>query len=107
MSNIRGPRASKRKILASIVHSHILYESLAWHKVFDMKLVRLHRKMTIKVCRAYRIISTEGAGNSTHRSSNYIKKREIYRCFKPNSQHQSDDQMAGDVEQWDLWMLDV
>ncbi|XP_057652399.1 uncharacterized protein LOC130891589 [Diorhabda carinulata] len=67
MPNIGGPRASKRKILSSVVHSQILYGAPVWHtvserKTFIAKLTRLQRKMAIRICSAYRTVSAEGVG---------------------------------------------
>lgn len=65
MPNLRGARASKRRILASVVHSQLLYGAPAWHTAVDSKrlvqrLSRVQRKVNIRVCSAYRTISAEG-----------------------------------------------
>lgn len=67
MPKIRGPRASKRRILASVIHSQILYAAPAWHTATKcqnrlVKLRRLQRSLCIRVCSAYRTISGEGVG---------------------------------------------
>lgn len=67
MPNIGGPRASKRRILSSVVHSQLLYGAPIWHKATENKkllqrLASVQRKMSIRVCSAYRTISTEGVG---------------------------------------------
>lgn len=66
MPNIGGPRASKRALLSSVVHSQLLYAAPVWSKaVKNQKLKRLlakvQRQMTIRICSAYRTISSEGA----------------------------------------------
>lgn len=62
MPNINGPKSSKRKILASVVHSKILYAAPVWHKAMEnkklaSKLLSLQRTMAIRVSSAYRTIS--------------------------------------------------
>lgn len=66
MPNIGGPRASKRRVISSVVHSQVLYGAPAWHtvtqnKTLSQKLTSLQRKMLIRICSAYRTISAEGA----------------------------------------------
>lgn len=66
MPNIGGPRASKRKILSSVAHSQILYGAPVWYKVAEnkklvQKLISLQRKMVLRICSAYRTVSSEGA----------------------------------------------
>lgn len=67
MPNTKGPRASKRKLLASVVHSQILYGAPSWHnasqnKKLIQKLGSLQRLLAIKICSAYRTVSTDGVG---------------------------------------------
>lgn len=67
MPNIGGPRASKRKVMASVVHSQILYAAPVWHTVtqnkkLTRKLAKLQRLTSIRICSAYRTISTEAVG---------------------------------------------
>lgn len=67
MPNIGGPRASKRRVLAGIVHSQILYATPAWHEVTSnrklvAKLMSLQRMISIRVASAYRTISTSASG---------------------------------------------
>ncbi|KAJ8961714.1 hypothetical protein NQ318_021314 [Aromia moschata] len=67
MPNIGGPSASKRKLLASVVHSQILYVAPVWHRVTQnkkliRKLARIQRRVSIRICSAYKTISTEGVG---------------------------------------------
>lgn len=66
MPNIGGPRASKRKMLSSVAHSQILYGAAVWHSVTQnkkllQKLTSLQRKLTLRICSAYRTVSAEGA----------------------------------------------
>lgn len=67
MPNIGGPRASKRRLLSSVIHSQILYAAPVWHAVIEnrkivRKLASLQRKINIRITSAYRTISTEGVG---------------------------------------------
>lgn len=67
MPNIGGPVASKRRILCSVIHSQMLYAAPAWHTVTTNKkvlqnLISLQRKLSIRICSAYRTISTEAVG---------------------------------------------
>lgn len=66
MPNIGGPRSSRRKVLSSVAHSQILYGAPAWHtalqnKKLVQKLIGTQRKMTLRVCSAYRTVSAEAA----------------------------------------------
>lgn len=67
MPNIGGPRASKKKLLSCVVQSQILYAAPVWHTAMSnqklcQKLTSVERKMNIKICSAYRTISSEAAG---------------------------------------------
>lgn len=67
MPNIDGPKASKRRILISVVHSKILYAAPIWFEAADNqklcgKLLGLQRVVAIRVCSAYRSISTAAVG---------------------------------------------
>lgn len=67
MPNIGGPRSSKRRILASVVHSQLLYASPAWHSVIGNKkllqrLARVQKTLSIRICSAYKTISAEAVG---------------------------------------------
>lgn len=67
MPNIGGPRASKRRILASVIHSQLLYGAPVWHSVTGnkklvLKLTRIQRLVAIRVCSAYRTTSAEAVG---------------------------------------------
>lgn len=67
MPNIGGPRSSKRKVLASVVHSQLLYAAPVWCKALEKqqplrKLTRIQKTAGIRVCSGYRTISAEGVG---------------------------------------------
>ncbi|XP_051165709.1 uncharacterized protein LOC127284355 [Leptopilina boulardi] len=67
MPNIKGPSASKRKILVSVVHSQILYDVPVWVRALKIKeylkkLIRLQKVMGIRVCSGYRTISASAVG---------------------------------------------
>lgn len=64
MPNIGGPLASKRRILACVAHSQLLYAAPVWHFAISkgyirQKLKAIHRKLNLKICSAYRTVSTE------------------------------------------------
>ena len=66
MPSVGGPRASKRRAIYSTVRSVMLYAAPVWHRVMEFRTynnmaVRVHRKMVLKVCAAYRTTSTEAA----------------------------------------------
>ena len=66
MPNVRGPGAGKRKILASVVQSVVLYAAPAWeevlrHKKYKGMLDRCLRRATLRVCSAYRTCSNAAA----------------------------------------------
>lgn len=63
MPNLRGPDNSKRKILASVVYSTLLYAAPAWGAVVRWKkytnlMQKVQRKVMLRLCRAYRTSST-------------------------------------------------
>lgn len=67
MPNMGAPRASKRRLLSSVVHSQLLYGAAVWcgvrqNKRIMMSLNRVQRLMSIRVCSAYRTISTDAVG---------------------------------------------
>ncbi|XP_030751753.1 uncharacterized protein LOC115879201 [Sitophilus oryzae] len=67
MPNVGGTRASKRRVLASVVHSQLLYAAPAWHKVTNnrklmQRLRRIQRIMSIRVCSTYKIVSGKAIG---------------------------------------------
>lgn len=63
MPNISGPENDKRKILASVVYSTLLYGApvwgsvLRWNKYINL-MERVQRKVMIRMCRSYRTVST-------------------------------------------------
>lgn len=67
MPNVGGPKMSKRRILACVAQSQILYGAPVWYtatdnKCLNRKLMRIQRLMSIRVISAYRSISAEAAG---------------------------------------------
>lgn len=67
MPNVGGPRASKRRLLASVIHSQLLYGAPVWRTAIDTIKVRkalqkVQRQMAIRVSSAYRTISAEAVG---------------------------------------------
>lgn len=66
MPKIGGPKASTRKLLASVAHSIILYACPVWFNVlrkttYVNKLVKVQRRMALRVCSGFRTMSTEAA----------------------------------------------
>lgn len=66
LPNIGGARASRRMVLASVIHSQLLYAAPVWHSVTNnakltKRLSRIQRYMTVRVASAYRTISFEAA----------------------------------------------
>lgn len=66
MPNVRGPKASKRRTLASVAMSVLLYGAEVWFPAVKVKkyedyLLKAQRSMAIRICSAYRTISTEAA----------------------------------------------
>lgn len=62
MPNLGGPPASKRKALAGVVASNLLYAAPAWgetlqHKKYKQIMERCMRRATLRVCSAYRTAS--------------------------------------------------
>jgi len=63
MPNVRGPRSSKRKALANVVLSTVLYAAPAWEEGISSEEVRIKldatmRKALLRTCSAYRTAST-------------------------------------------------
>lgn len=66
MPNMGGPRASKRKLLVSVIHSQLLYAAPVWHTITSSKKIlaklnRVQRKLCIRTCSGYRTISAVAA----------------------------------------------
>ena len=64
LPNIGGTSSSKRRTLCSVANSIILYAAPIWRKALNVKrhrdkLIRVQRKAAIRICGAYRTISTE------------------------------------------------
>jgi hypothetical protein len=62
MTNIHGPRQGKRRVLAAVVHSVMLYAAPVWGRVLNnkramRKLHSINRRMALRVCCAYRTVS--------------------------------------------------
>lgn len=62
--NIRRPSDGKRRMLASVVHSMILYASPIWsrttvYKYYEKVLEKINRMLALRVVSAYRTVSTE------------------------------------------------
>ncbi|XP_063929041.1 uncharacterized protein LOC135141671 [Zophobas morio] len=60
--NVGGPRASKRRVVCSVVHGILLFGEKGWiagyriQKYLQM-LLGIHRNMLLQVCCAYRTVS--------------------------------------------------
>lgn len=67
MPNVGGPRSSKRKVLASVIHSQLLYAAPVWYNALNRKCIKrkftsIQRGILIRVISSYRTISAEAAG---------------------------------------------
>jgi hypothetical protein len=63
LPNIGGTRHSKRRLMASVVNSVMLYGAPIWQKALQYKkyrerLEKVQRLMALRVCSAYRTVST-------------------------------------------------
>lgn len=66
MPNIGGPKSSKRRVLAGVVHSQLLYAAPVWHSAVNngklmKRLNKIQRRLCIRVCSGYRTISLAAA----------------------------------------------
>lgn len=64
MPNVRGPRQEKRKMLAAVATSVVLYGAPVWARAiqavtYRRMLLRIQRRLALRVCSAYRTVSTE------------------------------------------------
>lgn len=64
MPNTRGPRYMKRRVLAGVVRSVILYAAPIWaestrFKTYSGKISTVYRLAALRVCSAYRTVSDE------------------------------------------------
>lgn len=62
MPSIRGPRASKRRVLMSVAHSILLYGAEIWADALDVKKYRMRiasvqRRCALRIASAYRTVS--------------------------------------------------
>ena len=60
LPNVAGPRASKRRVLCSVVHGILLYGAEAWIdgyliQKYRQMLLGVQRNMLLRICCAYRI----------------------------------------------------
>ena len=63
MPNINGPKASRRKLLYSTMKSVLIYGAPVWRTIMSKavhreKYNKVHRRMLLGVCAAYRTVST-------------------------------------------------
>lgn len=66
MPNIGGPSSAKRKILATVPQSILLYGAEIWGEALqksrnNIKISRIQRQAALRVCCGYRTVSTEAA----------------------------------------------
>lgn len=66
MTNVGGPRSSKRRVLASVVSSVALYGAPCWIRDISVKkcrdrLLQVGRRAALRVCSAYRTVSGDAA----------------------------------------------
>lgn len=63
LPRVKGPRSSKRRVLNLAVESILLYAAPIWIRAIKFQkykdlLTRVQRRMAIRICRAYKTIST-------------------------------------------------
>jgi hypothetical protein len=66
MLNVNGPKQGKRKVLASVIQSVMLYAAPIWSRICTnkravSKLQRVNRRVALRVCSAYRTVSDKAA----------------------------------------------
>lgn len=66
MPNIGGPKASKRRTMSTVVYSIMLYAAPVWQRAlrfakYREMAERVQRRISLRVCSAYRTVSTEAA----------------------------------------------
>ena len=64
VSDVRGPRSSKRAVTCGAVHSIILYPAPIWRRAPSIKkyckmVSQVQRKLALRVCSVYGTVSTE------------------------------------------------
>lgn len=64
MANTKGPRAGKRRVLGSVVHSIMLYAAPIWSHALNVGRTRqigtrVQRRLALRICSAYRTVSYE------------------------------------------------
>ena len=63
MPNIDGPREAKRRLVANVVHSKLLYAAPVWanalqNHAIQKRLLSAHRSAALRIVSAYRTVST-------------------------------------------------
>ncbi|XP_030763124.1 uncharacterized protein LOC115887766 [Sitophilus oryzae] len=66
LTNLRGPSASKRRVLTMAMQSIVMYGAPVWAeamkiKKFQRRIIQLQRIMGIRTCSGYRTISVDAA----------------------------------------------
>ena len=66
MPNIGGPREAKRRLVASVVHSKLIYAAPVWakalqHHAIQRRLFSAQRLVALTIVSAYRTVSTSAA----------------------------------------------
>ncbi|XP_057663057.1 uncharacterized protein LOC130898015 [Diorhabda carinulata] len=64
MPKREGPSSSKRKLLSAVAHSIMLYAAPVWqeslkHLKYRSMFLKIQRKLAIRICSAFRTVSTE------------------------------------------------
>ncbi|KYB29499.1 hypothetical protein TcasGA2_TC032967 [Tribolium castaneum] len=65
MPNVKGPSPSKRKVMAEVVNSIVMYAAPIWGPTaldmlkYQERLVQVQRKTALRVCSAYRTVSAD------------------------------------------------
>lgn len=92
MPNISGPGQWKRRLLASVVESQLLYASPIWSAAVSASarttgaLIRPQRAIALRVIRAYRTVSDETALLLAYMPPAYLLAQERARLSKRREQ---------------------
>ncbi|KAI5738157.1 hypothetical protein M8J77_003650 [Diaphorina citri] len=113
MPNIDGPDNGKRRMLASVVYSILLYGApvwgnvTKWHKYVTL-LERVQRKVMLRLCRAYRTTSTPALQIITGTLPIELMVKEKVELYTLNKINDEEEQKIREEELkenlWEIWM---
>lgn len=90
MPNVAGPSSGKRRVLATVAHSAMLYAAPIWQETLQMEkyrrmLLKEQRKLAIRIVSAYRTTSTEAVLVLAGIIPIHIMAMERRECYKGNN----------------------